>query len=165
MTPEQLDEARAKEAQRLWEGGQEAGSSSWVVAARLAREGWTPPEPEPEPVDPDVLAWREWAKRSILKHISGRDVDAGKFDDVLDAHAYLAGARMAREQERERADMPIRMAEELVGRLRSLLHSLPLQVRDQAGVKWDLDEAFANAALSEIEKYARAALAKYRGEA
>lgn len=154
MTPEQLDEARAKEAQRLWESGQEAGSSSWVVAARLAREGWTPPKP----ADPDLLAFREFAAKAARSASLAESYRDGYMDSCTSAHLFLAGARMAREQERERADMPIRMAEELVGRLRSLLHSLPLQVRDQAGVKWDLDEAFANAALSEIEKYARALL-------
>lgn len=98
MTPEELDEARAKEAQRLWESGQEAGSSSWVVAARLAREGWTPPEPV---VDPDVLAWREWMASRIPsdagKYLSGRH------DFSPTATAFLAGARMAREREQERA--------------------------------------------------------------
>ena len=98
MTNEQLDEARAKEAQRLWECGQEAGSSSWVVAARLARENWTPPEPEP--VNSDVLAFREWLTTSPLTpRPSG---DPNRYDDVL-FETYLAGARMAREQEQERA--------------------------------------------------------------
>jgi len=63
MTPEELDEARTREAMRLW------GSNIWKpgdvsavgnIAARLAREGWTPPEPV---VDPDVLAFREWGER------------------------------------------------------------------------------------------------------
>jgi hypothetical protein len=71
MTNEELDEARAKEA-----GGDP------VKAARLAREGWTP-------TDPDLLAFREW----------WRSEDG--CDNV--GQAYLAGARMARKQERERA--------------------------------------------------------------
>jgi hypothetical protein len=78
MTPEeQLDEARAKEA-----GGDP------VKAARLARENWTPPEPEP--ADPDVLAFREWESAQWPAY-------------TCTQAAYLAGARMAREREQERA--------------------------------------------------------------
>jgi hypothetical protein len=47
MTNEELDNARAKEAQRLFLDGDELAV---VHAARLAREGWTPPKP----VDPDL---------------------------------------------------------------------------------------------------------------
>ena len=55
----------------------------------VTREGWTPPEP----VDPDVLAYWDWHK-SVNP--------TGRLNlNVCDA--YLAGARMAREQERERA--------------------------------------------------------------
>lgn len=109
MTNEELDEARAKEAQRLWECGQEAGSSSWVVAARLAREGWTPPKP----VDPDVLAWREWAAKDWAELYASEvdDVQRGNRDDCPIAKAYLAGARMAREQERERAKVLVEYVE------------------------------------------------------
>lgn len=80
MTPEELDEARGIEAQRRWMTEGQTGSSSWAVAARLAREGWTPPEP----VDPDVLAFGDW-------YVS-QDGKPGLRD------AYLAGAHMAREQ-------------------------------------------------------------------
>jgi hypothetical protein len=80
MTPEELDEATADEAWRLLEEGQDVAT----IAARLAREGYTPPEP----VDPDLLAFREWIDRN---------------DRANHKDAYLAGARMAREQERERA--------------------------------------------------------------
>ena len=52
----------------------------------VMREGWTPPEPV---VDPDLLAFREWWRTG-----------EGAGDPWM---AYLAGARMAREQERERA--------------------------------------------------------------
>jgi hypothetical protein len=52
MTPEQLDEATVKEAKRLTDA---AGLCDWPsvaqTAARLAREGWTPPES----VDPRQL--------------------------------------------------------------------------------------------------------------
>jgi hypothetical protein len=63
MTPEELDEARAIEAQRRWAHSEQTGSSSWVIAARLAREGWTPPEP----VDPDLIAVREIVAREWEK--------------------------------------------------------------------------------------------------
>jgi hypothetical protein len=66
----------------------------------VTREGWKPPEPV---VDPDVLAFREWVKSYQRPFILEPDVDAGRYDAVPEAHAYLAGARMAREQERERA--------------------------------------------------------------
>ena len=64
-------------------------------------ENWTPPKP----VDPDVLAFREWAKATKLGRpfVQESTIDAGGYDHVEQAHAYLAGARMAREQERERA--------------------------------------------------------------
>jgi hypothetical protein len=121
MTNEELDEARAKEAQRLWEGGQEAGSSSWVVAARLARENWTPPEPEPV-VDPDVLAFREWAAKRNPTRETASDI-------------FLAGARMAREREQERAK----------------------------GLVWYVEDGLVLCESRTI--IARKALAKYRGEA
>jgi 2-methylcitrate dehydratase PrpD len=104
MTPEELDEARVREAMRLW------GSNIWKpgdvsavgnIAARLAREGWTPPEPV---VDPDILAFREWLmKREPDMRRQSYAYDADFWDNCLSAQAYLAGARMAREQERERA--------------------------------------------------------------
>ena len=97
MTPEELDEARAKEADRLWgEAESRVGElSALQVAARLARENWTPPEPEP--VDPDLLAFREWWRTG-----------EGAGDPWM---AYLAGARMAREQERERAKVLVEYVE------------------------------------------------------
>lgn len=60
-------------------------------------DGWTPPEPEPEPVDPDVLAFREWAAERWPVSRSG--IEKGGADYRIEAKAYLAGARMAREQE------------------------------------------------------------------
>jgi hypothetical protein len=70
----------------------------WVLAGgcldracfiiEVTREGWTPPEP----VDPDVLAYEQWF---------GSKLSAG--ENAGPRVAYLAGARMAREQEQERA--------------------------------------------------------------
>ena len=75
MTPEELDKATADEAWRLLEEGQDVA----VIAARLAREGYTPPEP----VDPDSMRFDEW-------------VAAG--GGATQRAAFLAGARMARER-------------------------------------------------------------------
>jgi len=53
----------------------------------VTREGWKPPEP----VDPDLFAFRKWQS-------------VAKAHEVYEPFAaYLAGARMAREQEQERA--------------------------------------------------------------
>ena len=49
MTNDELDRARAKEAQRLFLDGSDE-SLPILIAARLAREGWTPPAA----VDPDI---------------------------------------------------------------------------------------------------------------
>jgi hypothetical protein len=87
MTNEELDEARVDEAWRV--AAREGHGKISIIAARLAREGWTPPEP----VDPDVLAYWDWHK-SVNP--------TGRLNlNVCDA--YLAGARMARAQEQERA--------------------------------------------------------------
>ena len=92
MTNEELDEARGAEAYRVW-GERPAEDSQTVahVAARLAREGWTPPEP----VSDDVLAMRAWLKDNTA-HI-GPYVDGGSADGVSQARAYLAGCTRGRE--------------------------------------------------------------------
>jgi hypothetical protein len=62
-----------------------------MMAIEIALSDWTPPEP----VDPDVLAFREWMTTSPLTpRPSG---DPNRYDDVL-CETFLAGARMAREQ-------------------------------------------------------------------
>ena len=109
MTPEeQLDEARAKEAYREWcEDGCHGDDTIDVatIAARLARENWTPPEP----VDPDLLAFREWAEK--MWPLCAGATRRGDMDPTDAARAYLAGARMAREQERERAKVLVEYVE------------------------------------------------------
>ncbi|MCA6276579.1 MAG: hypothetical protein IM662_02320 [Phenylobacterium sp.] len=105
MSPEeQLDEARGKEALREADEANRYFTFLEVatLAARRAREGWTPPEP----VDPDVLAFREWGAADC--EADGWTAGAtlhrqGHFDLSEGAAAFLAGARMAREQEQERA--------------------------------------------------------------
>ena len=99
MTPEeQLDEARAKETlHRLVNSGQVyCHEDIAALGARLARENWTPPEP-------DLLAYREWMSTAAGTPGYREEVLAGKWDRRASALAYLAGARMAREREQERA--------------------------------------------------------------
>jgi hypothetical protein len=113
MTPEELDEARATEAYRVYGGGTFGnGHTLATIAARLAREGWTPPEP----VDPDVLAYREWEVGKHGTRDFREEVLAGKWDRSASAIGFLAGARMAREQEQERAKALVEPAEAIVNR-------------------------------------------------
>lgn len=77
LTNDELDRARAEEAYRLTNAdGALFGCDPTVVAARLAREGWTP---TPE-VDADVLAVRE---------VLAKDAAAAEFPE--DAARYMAG--------------------------------------------------------------------------
>ena len=102
MTDEELDEARAKEAVRIWSSQPVAAdgmSAPAAIGARLAREGWTPPKP----VDPDLLAFREFASKAARSASLAQSYRDGDMDSCASAHVFLAGARMAREQERERA--------------------------------------------------------------
>jgi hypothetical protein len=119
MTPEELDKATADEAWRLLEEGQDVAA----IAARLAREGWTPPEP----VDPDVLAYREWevGKHGTREGAFREEVLAGKWDRSLSAIGFLAGARMARKQEQERAKV-------LLETLEAINEHYDIQVRKEA---------------------------------
>ena len=97
----------------------------------VMREGWTPPAP----VDPDLLAFREWFAH-LPGRLNQRVVLAGSWDISADARAYLAGARMATERERERAKVLVRGLENI-----------------------------SDPAQDEISRMALNALAKYRGEA
>ncbi len=103
MSPEELDEARVR-AERI---------RRHRFAARLAREGWTPPEPV---VDPDILAFREWGERRFGVNTASA-YRLGDCDDTAIADAYLAGASMAREQERERAGPLVEFVEDHSRRL------------------------------------------------
>ena len=94
MTNEELDEARVEEASRRLNSNDPTIPDIATGAARLARENWTPPEP----VDPDLLAFREWF--AAYAPNSRERILAGEWDQCLTNQAYLAGARMAREQER-----------------------------------------------------------------
>jgi hypothetical protein len=73
---------------------------NWSVTdyvIEVVREGWTPP-----PVDPDLLAFREWGSK--VENAAYREtVLAGEWDHGFAAKGFVAGARYAREQEQERA--------------------------------------------------------------
>ena len=87
MTPEELDEARGDEALRLHNGPHTNGASIATIAARLAREGWAPPEP----VDPDLLVVREIMAEEYEKAgwpALAKSAREGK----LDEHRYMRGA-------------------------------------------------------------------------
>lgn len=92
-----------REAQRRWEVA--PGEQKWRLehyVIEVVRENWIPPEP----VDPDILAFREWAARRREANGSTDWASAyrqGRFDHTDFAQAYLAGAHMARERERARA--------------------------------------------------------------
>ena len=98
MTPTNgqiIAEARRRAKEQNWRMDIE----EYVI--EVVREGWTPPEP----VEPDVLAFREWAAKDWVERYPAEvdDVQRGKRDGCDIAKAFVAGARMAREQERERA--------------------------------------------------------------
>jgi len=109
MTPEELDKARAKEARRIWDSSNGlCPISPAQIAARLAREGWTPPPP----VDPDVLVvreivaveWEKWcAEHQVTKHYGAKFTRSGRCDHDHSFRAALAAYKAGREAEAERA--------------------------------------------------------------
>jgi hypothetical protein len=87
------------EAERRWAREPRDGFVTDYII-QVVREGWTPPPP----VDPDLRAFREWAGSfTPTRHLTISD-------------AYFAGARMARKQERERAQVLVEPAEAIVNR-------------------------------------------------
>ena len=91
MTNEELDAARGKEAEHIfWLSFPKTYRIS-TIAARLAREGWQPPEP----VDPDLLAAREWCAEQWPTTAS--EYAKGRCDTYPEMRAYLAGCTRGRE--------------------------------------------------------------------
>lgn len=92
MTGEELDQARADEAMRLWsEGGYKR--HPLLIVAQLAREGWTPP---PQPVDPDVLVVREVLAAGAAAQFGARVIEEyreGQWDKSDSFQASLAAYR------------------------------------------------------------------------
>ena len=91
MTPEELDKARGDEALRLHNGPHTNGASIATIAARLAREGWTPP------ADPDLLVVREISAKQFegAEAVVSADIRLGKYDGdavlICALAAYKAG--------------------------------------------------------------------------
>ncbi|MFN8992121.1 MAG: hypothetical protein ACK5X3_00390 [Pseudomonadota bacterium] len=86
-------EAIRRKAQALKDGRGDIELEGLIV--EITREGWTPPPA----VDPDILAFREWLmKREPDMRRQSYAYDADFWDNCLSAQAFLAGARMAREQ-------------------------------------------------------------------
>ena len=87
--------------------GHDIDAPTVILAIEIALSGWTPPEP----VDPDVLAFREWAAGQwppAANYLYQR----GLADNGREAQAFLAGAHMAREKERERAKVLVEYLED-----------------------------------------------------
>ena len=91
MTPEELDKARANEAWRLWQIQNTDHPQPDIIAARLAREGWMPPEP----VDPDVLAVRKVME--AFYPMWAADFLAGASDQHMDFRAALVAFKAGKE--------------------------------------------------------------------
>jgi hypothetical protein len=70
----------------------------------VTREGWTPPEP----VDPDVLAYRAWMNTNPFKPRPA--TEQNRYDNLL-CEVFVQGARMARAQEQEWAKVLVEYAE------------------------------------------------------
>ncbi|MEN9419845.1 MAG: hypothetical protein RI988_3466 [Pseudomonadota bacterium] len=109
MTDEELDKARAAEAWRVFSTSDADFTIEALgeIAARLAREGWTPP------VDPDLLVAREIAAKGwgeVGLGLSTAETAAlvtqtlaGSYDTHLFVRAALAAYKAGREAEAERA--------------------------------------------------------------
>jgi hypothetical protein len=91
MTNEELDEVRAEEAWNIIKGQEDQDVA--LIAARLAREGWTPPVA----VDPDLAEAKYLAQTARAERLTS---NAGIYD--LDRLA-LAGIKRGRELERQEA--------------------------------------------------------------
>jgi hypothetical protein len=94
MTNEELDRARGAEAYRLWESAESrvGEENRAMIAARLAREGWTPPPP----VDPDVLAVRVVLADQATNRIARQAYLNGAHDAQTHFQSALAAYKAGR---------------------------------------------------------------------
>lgn len=103
MTPEQLDEARAREAHgrvndkswsTKWEELNPGAREARTLAARLAREGW-------EPVDPDLIEAREIVAKWLIDERSlgllAASTRRGDDDHTSQVQCTLAALKRGRE--------------------------------------------------------------------
>ncbi len=112
MSPEELDRATADEAWRLWQIQGADHPQPAIIAARLAREGWTPP-----PVDPDLLAVREIAAaryERMALYDWAHAARKGELDAGEDLQYPLAAYKAGREVEAERAKVLVEYVTRLV---------------------------------------------------
>jgi hypothetical protein len=96
MTDEELDVARAKEAMRLCTIPGSTASWPALHAARLAREGWTP-------VDPDLIEAREcaaWARLAWRAdpYAHKDNYLSGKYDGTPAVQSALIAIKRAKER-------------------------------------------------------------------
>lgn len=98
MTDEELDKARADEAWRIYMAQTDDRSTAHQIAARLAREGWMP-------VDPDLIEARECVSKAIkaINHSAYGEKYAkqhldGEHDDSWPVQAALLAIRRAKEK-------------------------------------------------------------------
>ena len=98
MTNEELDKARADEAKRLFGAGHPDLVAQ--LAASLAREGWTPPEP----VDPDLLLARkiEAGRLGVPPTVSNA-ILRGAHDGDIEIERTVETIKRGRELERAEA--------------------------------------------------------------
>ncbi len=159
MTPEELGKGPVDETmrQRVHAIAQEAyrrrseqthpghpiDAPTVMMAIEIALSDWTPPEP----VDQDVLAFREWFADIISPELS-RFVPRGDYDACETCRAFLAGASMATKREQERA-------RGLVDRLSDLVERVTHDGKRDYVTGGNAGEMIS----------ARVTLARYRGEA
>ena len=92
MTDEELDKARAEEALRQSRQLDATPSSTLILAARLARESWTP-------VDPDLIEAREVCASRTSVGVAAA-YSSGSMDHTWAVQTALAGIKRGRELER-----------------------------------------------------------------
>jgi hypothetical protein len=92
-TYEQIED----EAHRRFDKNPSTPLAHYII--EVVREGWKPPEP----VDPAVLAYREWEASRTGTPAFRASVLAGGWDRTPSAICFVAGFRAAREQEEEAA--------------------------------------------------------------
>jgi dienelactone hydrolase len=93
MTPEELDKARADEAWIIIEDNDTTETDVAIIAARLAREGWMP-------VDPDLLAVREIVAKVFDEkgwHDAAGEARKGQTDKGATLLAALAAYKAGKE--------------------------------------------------------------------
>jgi hypothetical protein len=74
MTGEELDRERAFEARRICHGSLD---DLMAEAARLAREGWTPPDPLEDALDELMAWWKHTGENTLPSHLARKALERG----------------------------------------------------------------------------------------